>query len=208
MTRIRLEMLAALCALLCVPGCAGGLLGGGEKPTLYRLGAAPDASVRTTPGSIPIVIARPDLPTGADGDRILTLGGQEAAYLAEARWISPAPQLMREMITDAVERNVRSAYVPNIPTGSEHLLVSTRFTAFAAYYEAGPNTPPVVRIVAQTELRRSGATAPLAVQIHSSEQPAAENRVSAVVAAFDAASLQLADEIALWINDRINEQPL
>lgn len=202
MSTSRLQLAAALAASLFVAACAG-LLGGGDKATLYRIGSGAVPPPREASGRIPIVVARPELPAGAEGDRILTVTGREAAYLAEARWVSPTPQMIREALAAAIARNVPSAYVPNGGTGSAHFVLTTRFTVFAAFYETGPDAAPLVRLVAQSELRRAGESEPLAIRVHAAEQQAAENRVSAVVDAFDAASLQLADDVARWLGEEI-----
>lgn len=199
MNRTRYELIALLCTSLCISGCAGGIIGGGKKAMLYRIGhEPPPATSGETPGDVAVVIMRPEFPAGTDGERILTLSGRAAAYLADARWVTPAPDLMREALVGAFGRAAPSVYVPNGRTARADFVLTTRFTMFAAYYEAGAEAPPVVRLVAQSELRRAGDSEPVAVHIHATEQRATENRVTAVVDAFDAATTQLTDQIARW----------
>ena len=202
MTPLGKHLLGA-CALLSLSAC-GSLLGGGDKAVLYRLGGDIPGAQASPVGDVPVRIFRPNLPPGADGDRILTFSGREAAHLAGSRWLGPAPDLLRDTIVAAVPRAAGPAYVLN-GGGSPRFVLSTGFTDFAAYYDAGPEQPPVVRIAAQTELRRAGDDQPIAVAVHSAERRASDNRVSAITEAFDAASLQISGHIAGWLQRHVNE---
>lgn len=200
MTPARRLPARALCALalLLLYGC-GGLLGGGEKAVLYRLGGdLSGPTAEAAPGGVPIRIARPELPPGADGDRILTVSGREAAHLAGSRWVGPAPDLLAGMIAESFARTGGPAYVLK-GGGSPQFVLSTGVTQFAAFYDAGAGQPPIVRVAAQVELRRTGENRPLAVAMRTAERRAAENRVSAITAAFDGASRQVSDDIARWV---------
>lgn len=202
MTPLGKRVLAA-CTLLPLSAC-GSLLGGGDKAVLYRLGGNTPLAQSTSVGDVPVKILRPGLPPGADGDRILTVTGREAAYLADTRWVGPAPDLLRDTITTAVASTAGPAYVLN-GGGSPKFVVSTSFTQFAAFYDAGPDRPPLVRIAVQTELRRAGDDQSIAVAIHSAELPASDNRVSAITEAFDAASLKISGDIAGWLQRHVGE---
>lgn len=189
------------CAPLLLAGCS--LLGGGEKAVLYRLGSDVPAAIASAPaGTVPIRIARPELPPGADGDRILTVHGREAAHVAGSRWVGPAPDLLAELLADSLARTAGPAYVLR-GGGSPQFVLTTGVTRFAAFYEAGPAGPPVVRVAAQVELRRTGESRPLAVALHSAQRQAAENRVSAIADAFGGASRELTDDIARWAQQQV-----
>lgn len=203
MTLFGKRLAAASCALLSLSACAS-LLGGGDKAVLYRLGGNIPPPHASPAGGVPVRIVRPDLPPGADGDRILTITGREAAHVANSRWVGPAPDLLRQTIAAAVARTAGPAYVLN-GGGSPRFVLSTGFTQFAAFYDSGADTPPLVRIAAQTELRRSGDDQPIAVAVHSAEQRASDNRVSAITEAFDAASLRISGDIAGWLQRHVGD---
>jgi cholesterol transport system auxiliary component len=203
MTPLGKRLLCASCALLSLSAC-GSLLGGGDKAVLYRLGGDIPPAQAAPAGELPVRVARPILPSGAEGERILAISGREAAHLAGSRWVGPAPDLLRETIAAAVARAGGPAYALN-GGGSPKFLLSTGFTHFAAYYDGGPEQPPVVRIAAQTELRRAGNDQPIAVALHSAEQRASDNRVSAITEAFDAASLQISGDIAAWLQRHVDQ---
>lgn len=197
----RLAVASSALLSLALAGC-GSLLGGGEKAVLYRLGGDIPVRQAAPAGEIPVRIFRPSLPAGADGERILTVTGREAAYLGGSRWVGPAPDLLRETIAAAVARTPGPAYVLN-GGGSPNFVLSTSFTRFAAFYDAGADRPPVVRIAVETELRRAGGAQPIAVAVHTSERRASDNRVSAITQAFDAASLEISDDIAGWLQRNV-----
>lgn len=203
MTAFGKRLVVASCFILSLSAC-GSLLGGGDKSVLYQLGGDLPFAQAAPRGDVPVRIFRPSLPPGADGERILTVTGREAAHLAGSRWIGPAPDMLRESIAAAVGRSAGPAYVLG-GGGSPKFVLSSGFTQFAAFYDTGPDGSPIVRIVAQTELRRPGDDQPIAVAVHSAEQRASGNRVSAITEAFDAASLKISDDIAGWLQHHVGE---
>ena len=177
----------------------------GGETSLYRVGSEAEPSRAIVQGRTPLYITRPEMPAGTDVDRIATVENREISYLAEARWASPAPKMVSELIGQRIELNVGQVYVPIQAGLLDHYVLSTRFTSYAAYYENGSDAPPVIRVAAQAELTRSGTSAPLAIAKFSSEALARENSVSSVIDAFDAASVQLVDEMAVWIGSNLEK---
>lgn len=202
MTLFGKRFVGALCGLLSLSAC-GSLLGGGDKAVLYRLGGDLSPERVSPARDVSIRVFRPDLPPGADGERILTISGREAAHLAGSRWVGPAPDLLRETIAAAVNSTPGRAYVLN-GGGSPRFVLNTSVSNFEAVYKSGPDLPPVVRISARTELRRAGDDQPIAVAVHSAEQQASENRVSAITESFEAASLRVSGDIALWLQRHVD----
>ncbi len=205
MTRLLSKNLAILAILVGLTGCRGGVLGIGGETSLYRVGNIAEPTPEIAHGRRPLYIARPQMPSGVDADRIATVEMQEITYLAEARWASPAPEMMSDLIRESIERNTTQAYVPIQAGLADHHVLSTRFTSYAAYYENGPEVPPVIRIAAQAELTRATNSAPLAVRKFSRDVQAMENTVSSVIDAFDTASVQIADEMAVWAGAHLGE---
>src|SRR3546814_9521678 len=94
MKTISARMFLLTGALICLSGC-GNILGTGGKSTLYRISSTPVPEREIARQWIPVYITRPTLPPGADGDRILTIENREVTYLAKARWMRPAPEMIR-----------------------------------------------------------------------------------------------------------------
>ena len=143
MIRLLSKNLPIIVVLVGLTGCGGGVLGIGDETSLYRVGNNADTAPAVAQGRLPLYIARPQMPSGADADRIPTVEMQEITYLAEARWASPAPEMISDLLKESIERNVNQAYVPIQSGLPDHHLLSTRFTSYAAYYENGSEKPPV-----------------------------------------------------------------
>lgn len=197
---MRAAAILALAGALALGGC--GLLGGGKPANLYRFGAS-DAAPAAAPGRAVRTLALSNL-TFADeseSDRILTVTGGEAAYIARTRWVAPA----RDLFTAAAERAFERAGVRLARRGQGYNTDASlilEVPTFEARFENGPKAAPVVvvevraSIVAGTERRLVDETA------YTARQPAAENRVSAIVEAFDRATDQALQHTATWAASR------
>ena len=202
MTRSLRAALLAFTLVLC--GC-GGILGGGGSADMYRFGSLPAAA--PTEGAIggPLDPARPVLvlyvgstfEPAIDGDRILTVTGSQARYVAAARWIAPAPQLFDAAVVRAIEQRAPSARMVRIrgaPLPDYALGVDVR--RFEAEYPGAADAPPEIVIETRVRLTR-WADRTLIDEWHVvSRESAQENRVTTMVAGFDRGTAIVASRIA------------
>lgn len=197
-------------ATLLLSGC-GSLLGGGDHPaTLYRFGgtaastAAPESSAPMPIRSVSFRGAT--LPVESRGDRILTVRGTTAAYVADARWIAPASELfdsrMRSEFTRA-QPGVRLLR-PTEGSRAEFVLVID-VQRFEAIYEGAEI--PIVVMEADAKLMRWSDRALIREWSFSSRKPAAENRVSSIVAAYDEATNDIAGDVAGTVGNFLASVP-
>ncbi|HEX8570673.1 MAG TPA: ABC-type transport auxiliary lipoprotein family protein [Caulobacteraceae bacterium] len=198
---MRAAGLVALAGALALGGC--GLLGGGKPANLYRFGA--DAAAATAPvevrGGRTLALSGITFAEESEGDRILTITGGEAAYIKQTRWVAPAVDLF----TAAAERAFNRAGVRlarrGQPFDTDASLV-LEVPTFEARYENGAKAAPVVivevnaSLVAGTERRLIGETT------YTARQQAGENRVGAIVEAFDTATREALDHTATWAAGR------
>ena len=70
MIRLLSKNLPIIVVLVGLTGCGGGVLGIGDETSLYRVGNNADTAPAVAQGRIPLYIARPQMPSGADADRI------------------------------------------------------------------------------------------------------------------------------------------
>ncbi len=190
----------ALIATACLFLSSCGILGGGGKAALYRLSATPVPAAQGGTERVPILVMRPALPSGAATDRILTLDRNSASYVAKARWIAPAETLFKDTLglqVDGTSRNFRP-----IDGSGARFLLSSRCTEFAAYYDNGPKAPPHVRVSCEFELRAVGDPAATSSIVLRADAIVGEDRVSAIVSGFDAATRQIAMELVAWLDTR------
>ena len=184
----------ALAASLLVAGCFGGLKNGVPPPVNYRISApklAPGA-----PLAADVLLAVAATAPGLDGTGIAgRWPGSRIDYLTGARWPVRTPALIESALIEALQdsgrlRSVQGDFGRSRTTHSLTLEVRR----FEADYTSGE--PPVARVSLAVTVGRQRDRGVLAAFTVAAEERASENRVSAVVAALDAAFQRAADEVA------------
>lgn len=198
---------ACLTASLALTGCVS-LFPKSPPATLYKLNivteppAAPSALAQNRPTVLlgPITFTR-----AAGGDRILTTNGLETAFIADARWVAPAPIMFQEQIADAFDHSPTI----NLATRGEAVpadyILRVDVSAFETQYEGqsltgkGKKPPklnaPNIHVQARVTLLDVRQKATLSEQTFTEDKMAADNRVSAIVQAYDAATGALIGDI-------------
>jgi cholesterol transport system auxiliary component len=193
---IKLAVVAA--AVLAVGGCA--LLSSPPPVQTYRFGgpAVSGAIAEGQGGLREVSLRRVQFPEAVEGDRLLGVTGTETAYIKDARWISPASDLYMESLENAFAAQatrVRLIGPRELIRGERSLDIDVR--AFEARYDA-PEAAPTVVVTARARLLALPDRTVAAERTFTVQQPAAANRVSAIVEAFDAATRDLNGQIAAW----------
>lgn len=151
-----------------------------------RAVAAP-ASAAPVAGSL--LVQRPEAGPGLDSDRIALLrSDRRFDFYAASRWAGPAPDLLESVIVDALREGgafaaVFDAAAPFAPR--YNLRVSVR--RFEADYTGGSG-PPTVHVTLDCTLGRHRDRELLASFRAQGSAPAAEDRLSSVVAAYEVAT--------------------
>jgi cholesterol transport system auxiliary component len=182
---------------LLTSGCVS-LLPKTKPVQLYRLSEpAPAPAVPAPPG---LTVARASIafPPESGGDQILTVTGQQAAFIAGARWLEPASLMFDEAVAEAFDQPGS----PRLAGRSENVAVSCTLKLdvrrFEADYDKGPGAAPTVTVSVRAVLIRNGDRSVAAEKLFEVRQPAGENRVSAIVAAFNMAVAQTVGAIRDW----------
>jgi ABC-type uncharacterized transport system auxiliary subunit len=189
-------------------------------PAIYQLSAAPTAAPTAASGPSPdvaapldprtfadVAVLRPRVRAGLDTDRIAALyPDRRLEYFADARWSGPLDEViqdlaMQEFRSTAGLRSV-SADVSAFPSA---YWVEIDVTDFQAEYSASAAAPTVhVHLLAR--LGNSGDRHIVAQFDANAEEAAAENRLSAIVSAYnraaDKALAEIAAGTALALKDR------
>ena len=191
---IRTLALAAVAALS-LSGCA--LLSSPDPVQLYRFGDAGGTLTTAAASPVQVKLRSLELPQAASGDRLMGVTGAEAAYIAGARWVSPASTLYG----DALEASFHQSRAVRL-IGRRELTPTTRVLdvdvrVFETRYEYAGGTPTVV-ITARGRLLRFPERTVVSEQTFEVRQPAGENRVSAIVEAYDMATRDLNTQIVAW----------
>lgn len=194
---IRLASIFAVAALL--GGCA--LLASPDPVQLYRFGdpvpqataAAPDAAL------VAVSLRRVTFQEAAAGDRLLAITGAEASYIAGARWVSPAESLFTEALENTFSSQARRVrLIGRQELTPANMILDLDMRAFEARYDHGADAPPTIRVAARARMLSFPARTVVAERLFVVEQPAGENRVSAIVEAFDAATADIGGQLVAW----------
>lgn len=217
----RPAVLASLACALALGGCGFSLLPSTPPAQLYRFGA--NGAAPPQPGA-PVQAAVEQKATvlldgvvmsrAALGDQILTVAGDQAAYLDGARWAAPATVLFGEAVERAFDEHARRTRLT--PRGGlGHTDASLRLVVrdFQADYGAArfppppekgkrppppPNLPPPTAVVALRARLTALDGRLIAERDFSVRRPAAENRVGAIVPALDAATAEVLGQVVAW----------
>lgn len=197
MIRSSIKLAAAAACALAVTGCA--LLSTPDPVQTYRFGGPAMAGSADGQTALnPVNLRRVEFPEAVEGDRILGVTGTETAYIAGARWVSPAADLYMESLENAFSAQatrVRIIGPREVSRGERSLNVDIR--AFEARYDA-PGMAPMVVVTARVRMLALPDRTVAAERTFTVQQPAAANRVSAIVEAFDIATRDLNTQIVAW----------
>jgi cholesterol transport system auxiliary component len=192
-----LRLAAAAAVALSLSGCIS-LLPKSKPSQLYKFGttAAATAPAPAPAGSrIGVLRAGGIFQREAASDRILTVTGERAAYIADARWVAPAEVLFDEAVATAFEGAGRVRLVGRgEPALADYALRLDVRTFETRYHGESPTVLVRVHAVLLHFQNRTQA----AEQTFEAQVPAAENRVSAIVAAYDEATGQVLKALVGW----------
>ena len=192
---IRTLAVAALAALS-LSGCA--LLSSPDPVQLYRFGDPAGAPAAPVAQPVQVKLRALEMPQASQGDRLLSVTGSEAAFIAGARWVSPASMLYSDALEAAFASQARTVRL----IGRRELTQTTRLLdvdvrRFETQYDHAGAAPTVV-VTARARLLRFPERTVVAEQTFSVSQPAGDNRVSAIVGAYDVATRDLNTQIVGW----------
>ena len=197
MNRFPMMRLAAVAvAALSVSACS--LLSSPDPVQTYRFGGSATPSDAALSSPVQVTLRRVEFSEATEGDRLLGVTGTETAYIAGARWVSPAADLYMESLENAFAAQATRVRL----IGPRELTKSTRsldidMQAFEARYVA-PGAVPTVVLTARARMLVLPERTVAAERVFTVEQPAGENRVSAIVEAFDIATRDLNTQIVSW----------
>jgi cholesterol transport system auxiliary component len=193
---LRLLILGA-CAVS-LTGCIS-LLPKSKPAQLYRFGqpqaATPVAQPHRTVG---VFRTNGTFEGEAADDRILTVTGGRVAYIAQSRWAAPASVLFDEAVSGAFD--VDAGHVRLIARGQQgkaDYALRLDVRNFETHYDR--RGAPVVLVRIYAALTRSDQTT-VGEQVFEARAPARDNRVGAIVAAYDNALGEVLSKLVAWTN--------
>ena len=198
-----LKSMMVVAAALGLAGCIS-LFPKAKPVQMYRFGLAdaPPTAVAPTNariGRTPTAFTKP-----AAGDRMLTVTGQELAYIAEARWVSAAALLF----DDAVERAFDAR--PNGPRlitrgdlQTAEVALRLDVDTFEARYLGGKDAPPTVVVSMRATLVRTRDRAVMGEKVFTAQKVAFDNRVGPIAEAYDEAVKESLGGLVDWVGGTV-----
>lgn len=197
MTRALLRTIALGAVALALCGCIS-LLPKSKPAQLYRFGytgpAAPAAALHRTVGVFRTNIR---FAAEADDDRILTITGGKAAYIAQSLWVAPATTLFDQAVANAFDASggpVR--LITRGQQGKADYALRIEVRNFETRYPS-PDAAPTVVVRLYAALSRADQTM-VGEQIFESRAPAGDNRVGPITDAYSKAVTDVTGQLVAW----------
>jgi cholesterol transport system auxiliary component len=209
---MRKPLLAALLAGALASGLGGcvSLLPKVQPAQLYRFGAdvmgPGDGAGESHSGAdkTGVVLATVGFPRASTSDGILTVTGDQTAYIGGVRWVAPARLLFQEAVQRAFERHAARAQIVDVgDVGAAGAILRIDVTSFEARYQRGA---PTVVVALTARLTRSDGRV-LDQRDFSDARPAGSNSVSAIVKAFDGATDKVLMAVTGWTDAEVATIP-
>jgi cholesterol transport system auxiliary component len=191
-----------LAVALSVPlmGCASMLFGKSEPAQLYRFGAEPAAASTVSGSRFGVFKGATSFVEAAQSDRLLTVTGGEAAYIKDARWVSPAEVLFEEALARKFQGGAgRARLIQRGEVAKADYVLKLDVPTFEIRYAAEGAIPQVV-VEVRALLSSNQDRSIVGERVFTSTVTAADNRVGAIVPAYDQAVNEVLDELYAWVN--------
>jgi cholesterol transport system auxiliary component len=186
---------------LSLAACAGSLFKNkAAPPTMYRLSAAPKSMPADTADKAhptDLAVLRPRVRTGLDTDRIAALyPDRRMDYFAEVRWSGPLDQVLQEFAVQEFHLNPDLRNVSaDVSVFASAYWLEIEVTDFQAEYAAGDGAP-TVHVRLQARIGSAGDRQVLARFEPDVHEASADNRMTAIVDAYNRAADKAFAEIA------------
>lgn len=187
-------------AAIALSGCIS-LFPKAEPAQLYRFQAQPTAQPFPPGPLFGVLRLGASFPRASAGDRILTVNDRgEAAYIAGARWVSPASVLFEEQVATAFQNGGRARLIGRGEVIKADFSLKLDVQTFEARYDRGPKAAPEIVVSVRGVITRNRDRALVGERLFTARIRAGENRVGAIVPAFNAALSQVLGELVGWVN--------
>ena len=178
---------ALLAACIALPGCTGSLFQSKAVPSSVYLLSAHVAPVHSSVAA-DLAVMRPRLRAGLDTDRIAVLyPDKRLDYFADARWSGPLDEVVQDL---AVQAFAGAARLRNVSAEGSAFAsgywLELQVDDFQAEYAASGGAP-TVRVRFTARLGTAGDRKLIGSFDAAADQAAADNRLTAIVDAFERA---------------------
>ena len=199
MTHRLAPLVAAFAAAFCLCGCIT-LFPKTQPEPLYRFGNAPAATQGPANARFSVLDDTLAFDVEAAGDRILTVNGDEVAYVKGGRWAAAATTLFREAVQRAFDAAGGPArLVEHGEAVKVDKVLRLDVSRFEARYENGAGAAPTVLVRVHASLSGYSDHNLVGEQTFEAQVAAADNRLGPITQAFDRATSQVVGGIVSWV---------
>lgn len=167
-----------------------------EPAKLYRFEISAPSEVAAKTFTVtrgPIAFDR-----AAASDGIIAVTNGQVQYIDSARWAAPAQQIFEEELVRAFQAGP-ARLIGRGEVGKSDWLMRLDVQRFEADYRNGPEGAPVVVVEIKVALTRNVRDGDTFETVIKTEVQASENRVGAIVPAFNGALTKNLTELNSWI---------
>jgi cholesterol transport system auxiliary component len=190
-----------LLLVVTLTACAGSLFKNkAAPPTMYRLAATAKAQAAESPGAktaVDLAVLKPRVRAGLDTDRIAALyPDRRMDYFADVRWTGPLDEVLQDLAVQEFHSNPGLRYVSaDASVFASTYWLEIEVTDFQAEYSANV-IAPTVHVHLQARVGSSGERRVLGRFEPDIREAAADNRMSAIVEAYNRAADEALAQIA------------
>jgi ABC-type uncharacterized transport system auxiliary subunit len=205
MTRV----LTLLLATLALTACGGVFESKLVAPQAYVLRLPPSTPPEVTPSAGSILVQRPEAGPGLDSDRIVLLrSDQRFDVYAASRWAAPAPDLLESVMLDALRATGSFSAVFDdaaafAPVYNLRCMMRRFESDYTSERGGAGGRGPTVHVALDCTLGRRRDRELLAVFSAQGSKVAEDDRLSAVVAAFESATSAAMQELGRAATDAV-----
>ena len=172
-----------------------------SKPVqLYRF-EVPAVETTQANAQVGVLLSPVDFQAASASDRILTITGGEAAYVKDARWISPAAILFEEAVIRAFQGG-RARLVQRGDVAQAQYALKLEVQTFETRY-ASENSAPQVVVAVHALLSRNTDRAVVGDRVFTATAQASDNRMGGIVPAYDEALGDVLGQLTGWVNSSV-----
>jgi cholesterol transport system auxiliary component len=193
---MKLRSLLLLTMPLALTGCSGVFESDLAAPQSYVLRLPPESAPEASSTAGRLVVQRPEASPGLESERIALLRSEQRFdFYSASRWAGPAPDVVQSVIIDTLRGTGAFSAVldDSAPYAARYSLRCT-LRRFEADYTKGGGAPTVF-VVLDCTLGRHRDRELLASFTAQGSARAAEDRLSAIVAAFESATAMAMNEL-------------
>ena len=193
--RLDTPLAVALLGLSALAGCGSVFESSIPAAQAYVLRLPPPASRAEGAAAGSVRVQRPEAGPGLDSDRIALLrSDRRFDFYAASRWAAPAPDLMESVLVDQLRASgaFTAVFEDTSPYPPRYNLRCSlaRFESDYSSNGAAAGSAPVVQVALDCTFGRHRDRALLANFTARGSAPARDDRLGAVVAAFESATVQ------------------